>query len=293
MSPNPLDMMTFLEVAEAQSFTAAAEKLGRTTSAVSQAVNRLEKDLNCRLFYRTTRSLSLTDAGVHAISYCRQMQDVYQSAKTKLQNIESEPSGLFSITAPHILSRSLIVPTLTRYCDIYPDLSIKLVTDDNPIDIVEKQIDLSIRIGEPSSASARMTKVGVLTKGLYASRDYVTGKGGIPISFSQLENWDHIASGWQGSPIIYTGPGKDRIKITPRYTCNTVYDVLSFTVSGAGVGLLPDVAAREHLHQGALHKLCDLFPVPVYAVHQYERRAPLKVKNFVSMLKAEFKTRLD
>ncbi len=285
MIPNPVDMMMFLEVAEARSFTAAAAKLGKTTSAVSQAVARLEEQLNCRLLYRTTRALSLTDAGALALSHCREIKRTYEAATSELRTNEANPTGTLSITAPHALCGSIVIPALKELCDGHHELSVRVIAEDAPIDLVERQIDLSVRVGTPGGATARMSKIGALNEGLYASSKYVAERGGMPREFEDLETWNHIANEWQGSPIKLTGPSRLEIRVSPRFRCNTVHDVLNFAEAGMGVALLPDIVAAAAVSRGGLICLYPISATPIFAVHQFEGRAPAKVTQAIKVLK--------
>lgn len=285
MIPNPVDMMMFLEVAETRSFTGAAARLGKTTSAVSQAVARLERDLDCRLLYRTTRAISLTDAGALALSHCREIKRTYEAATSELRTKEANPSGTLSITAPHALCGSVVVPALKNLCDDHRDLCVRVIADDAPIDLIERQIDLSVRVGTPDGATARISKIGALNEGLYASPAYIAERGGIPQAFEDLENWDHIANEWQGSPVRLTGPSRLEFRVSPRFRCNTVHDVLNFAEAGLGVALMPDIVAAAAVSRGGLICLFSLSATPIFAVHQFEGRAPAKVTQAIKALK--------
>jgi DNA-binding transcriptional LysR family regulator len=289
MKPNPVDMFVFLAVAEARSFTAAAANLGKTTSAVSQAVSRLEQDLDCRLFTRTTRAIALTEAGALAVSQCGEIHRAYQTAKTDLQSLETSPTGVLSVTAPHALSGSIVAPALTRFCRDNPELSVRLVADDAPINLVDRQIDLSLRVGNPTGQSARIAKIGSLTEALYAHPDYVTGKGGVPSALANLSTWDHIANEWQGSPVTYAGRGGPALRVVPRFRCNTASDVLTFCEAGAGVALLPVSTANQAVERGTLSPLFTIAKTPIFAMHQYDTRPPAKVSKFIAMLRADLR----
>lgn len=290
MKPNPVDMFVFLEVAEARSFTAAAAKIGKTTSAVSQAVARLEQDLDCRLFYRTTRSITLTQAGSLALAQCREIDRAFRAAKTGLQALETDPTGVLSVTAPHALSGSIVVPALTRFCRAYPELSVRLVADDAPIDLVDRQIDLSVRVGDPTRLSARIAKIGTLSEALFAHPDYIAARGGVPAALADLSTWDHIANEWQGAPVTYAGQDGPALRVVPRFRCNAASDVLTFCEAGAGVALIPVSTAEASVRRGMLQPLFTISKTPIFAMHQYEDRPPAKVTKFVAMLRADLRT---
>ena len=289
MRPNPIDMLVFLEVAEARSFTAAANRLGKTTSAVSQAVSRLEHELGNRLFYRTTRSLSLTDAGMRALSHCRDLKRIYQDATADLKNANTAATGTLSVTAPHALSTSIVGPALQGFLSDNPGMKCRLVADDMPIDMIEHRIDLAIRVGEPRQQAARMSKIGTLKESLYCGTGLVTELGGLPSRFQDLNEWDHIANDWQGAPVTYIGPDGGVVKVTPRIRCNSVLDAHNFAVAGAGIALLPELLTG---HDEGRNNLVRLYPIsesPIYAVHMFEGQPPPMVRQFIAYLKTRLR----
>ena len=278
-------MLMFLEVAEAQSFSAAAARLGKTTSALSQAVKRLERDIDDTLFYRTTRSVTLTEAGSLLLFHCRELRRVRQTALDELQRVHDHPRGTLTVTAPHALCAPVIVPALSKYRSQFPEVKIRLISDDSPLDLTVRQVDVAVRIGTPSITTARIVKIGNLTESLYASRSYVESQGGIPVKLEDLGSWQHIANEWQGSPVIYELNATTSIKVTPDYRCNTILDVLQFTQQGAGIALLPDVTADVLGERNTLQKIHPLNKSPIYAVNQFDGRTPLKVSKFIQALK--------
>ena len=150
-------MQVFLAVVEARTFTAAAERLGRTKSAVSQAVSRLENDTGERLLYRSTRSLSLTEAGTQFYAHCRDIRDTYDKA---LLAIKAKPSGTLSVTAPHAICKSVVDPAIAKFIELYPDIGVRLLADDSPVDLIESQVDIAIRVGDLAQKSTKVSKFG-------------------------------------------------------------------------------------------------------------------------------------
>lgn len=284
MKPNLEDMRVFLEVVEARSFTAAAERLGRTKSAVSQAVTRLEDDLGTRLLYRSTRSLSLTDAGTRFLAHCRDIRNAYDTALADIKT-EADPSGILSLTAPNALCGPVIVPLIGRFVKLYPDISVRLQADDSPMDLIESQIDLAVRVGEPDIQSARVSKLGVLHESLYASPDCIAAHGGPPAELAGMADWDHIANEWQGVPVKYRTADGAAIRVTPRIRCNSLHDILRLAEMGAGIARLPDTAAAESVARGSLVRLFGVGSAPVHSMHLFERKPPARVRIFVQMMR--------
>jgi len=290
MKPNLEDMQVFREVVEGRSFTVAADRLGRTKSAVSQAVTRLEDDLGVRLLYRSTRSLSLTEAGTQFFAHCCDIRSAYDAALLEIKTTSANPSGTLSVTAPHALCAPVVVPSISQITKVYPRISVRLRADDAPTDLIESQIDLAIRVGEPDVQSAKVSKLGMLREGLYASPAYVAEHGGVPSDLTVLGDWDHIANEWQGVPVRYDLAGGATIRVKPKIRCNVMLDILHLAESGAGLARLPDIAAADSIAKGALVRLMEVGSVPIHSMHHFPKRPPAKIRVFAQLIREKLRS---
>lgn len=282
-------MMVFLEVVDGRSFTVAADRLGRTKSAVSQSVTRLEADLDCRLLYRSTRSLSLTQAGTRFYTHCQSVKSVYDHALDDLQSSMGEPSGLLTVTAPHALCAAVVGPALARFMDMHPRMRARLIAEDAQIDLIGAQVDLAVRVGQPKEQTAHIARLGTLDESLYASPDYIAGQGATPETLVMLADWDHIANDWQGDPVTYRAGDGSYLRVSPRARCSALPDILQLAERGLGVALLPDIAARDSVAKNGLTRLFAVNSTPVYSMHHLGKRPPRKVQSFVKLLRAELR----
>mgnify|MGYP001825377918 CR=1 FL=1 len=285
MTPNLNDMLVFLAVVDERSFSAAAEQLNRTRSAVSQAVSRLESDVGARLLYRSTRSLALTEAGARLASRCRDIKRNYDDAIGDLQDVSEISSGLITVTAPHALCGSILIPTVAQFIATHANLSVRIIAEDARLDLIDAQVDLALRSGQPSGQTARITKIGGVGESLYASKSYVDECGGIPSDLEKLRDWDHIANEWQGTPISYELNLGTNLTIKPRIRCNAFPHVMTAVYASLGVARLPDPAAKDGVRAGQLLRIAELGVSPIYAVHQFDKRPPKWVKSFVQALR--------
>ena len=285
MTPNLNDMMVFLAVVETKSFSAAARELGRTRSAISQSVSRLETDIGTRLLYRNTRSLNLTEAGTHFAAHCREIKRSHDSAINEIHENSANPSGLLTITAPHALSVAVLVPVIKSFLADNPTMTARLFADDAHVDLIESSIDLAVRAGETSTQGARVSRVGCIGVSLYASQAYVDSRGGMPIDLHDLEDWDHITNDWQGSPVCYTFDCGTEISVTPRFRCNAYPSIAEATVQSLGVARLGDLAVKSSNGTDDLVAIAPLAEIPIYTVHQFESRPPKKVRLFIDALR--------
>lgn len=286
MTPNLPDMLVFLDVVEARSFTAAAARLGRTKSAVSQAVGRLEQDVGARLLHRSTRSLSLTEAGTRLLARCREIRQTYEEAVADFATDRDDPTGLLTVTAPHPLCAPVLVPTVDRFLRDHGSMRVRLIAEDTPMNLIEAGVDLAVRVGEPRQQSARIARLGTMGESLYASRGYVAARGGPPDDLRDLAAWDHIANEWQGSPITYGLVAGPLLRVEPRLRSNAFPALLDLTAAGLGVARLPDAAARDRVRAGTLVALAAIGRSPIYALHHFDRHPPPKVRRFVALLRA-------
>ena len=285
MRPSLDDMIVFRSVVDARSFTLAAERLGRAKSAVSQIVSRLEADLNCRLLYRTTRALSLTEAGARFFAHCSDLQRAYDRAVADLSVGVTELSGTLAVTTPHALSAVLVAPAMELFLSRHPKMRIRMIAADEPVDLIEARIDLALRVGLRAGQTARIVTLGTLGECLYASPQYVERAGGMPPDLNALASWDHIANEWQGDPVTYRLGDADVIRVSPRIRCNTAPDILRLTEQGLGVALLPDLVARQAVAAGRLVRLHRIDATAVNAVHNFASIAPRKVTDFIGALR--------
>ena len=284
------DMQVFVEVVRSRSFTGAADRLNRTRSAISQTITRLEDQLGTRLLHRSTRTLSLTDVGGRFFVHCNEIENTYNSALSEIHTYRSQPAGILSVTAPNELSRIVVVPVIKSFVEHYPDIRVRLLADDSRIDLIQSQIDLALRVGAPSAQTAKVSKLGVLVDGLYASPDYIAARSGRPSDLSGLAEWDHIVSDWEGIPTCYSTEDGSTIKVIPRIRCNTFHDLKLLVESGAGVGRIADIAAAESVEIGSMIKLFDVGVSPIYSMHYFAKRSPAKISKFLQLIRSKIKS---
>lgn len=284
VKPNPQDMITFLEVVESNSFTQAADVMGLTKSAISHAIKRLENDVGQKLLLRSTRALSITDAGTRILPHCRQLRETYALTLSDLQSMGQNVAETLTVTVPDALSQNTIVPVLANLRKRRPLLSLRLIADDQPMKLIDQKIDIAIRVGKPGPQTAVARRIGTLREDLYASKGYVSELGGTPNQISDLQDWNHIANEWQGVPVRYGFAENTALEVTPDIRCNSLLDIIAFVRLGLGVALLPRSAVGWLDPAGELVSLFEISSTPIYAVHQYQSNAPQKIRDFLTEL---------
>lgn len=154
------ELAAFIAVAEAGSFTRAAAKLGLSQSAVSYSVRMLEQKLGVRLISRTTRSLSLTDAGQRMLRNLRPSFENIENEITAITALRDKPTGMIRITTFRYAATSVLWPVVTKFLSEYPDIEMEIVIDEGLTDIVADRFDAGIRVGEQVQKDMVAVRIG-------------------------------------------------------------------------------------------------------------------------------------
>jgi DNA-binding transcriptional LysR family regulator len=288
-------MAVFVAVVDHGSFTAAAQALGMTKSMVSQHVRRLETSLGVTLMQRTTRSMSLTEAGELYHATASHLLREAEHIHAKLQNLKRAPSGVLRITAPLDFAATALIPLATEFMRRYPRVEVDLVTSDEVLDMIEQRLDLAIRIGWLSDSSQHAIKLGVFDEIACSSPAYLA-RVRVPEVPADLSDMAWVALTALPNPHRWTfldGRGDEHtVQTRGRIAANHGAAVRAFLLAGAGVGVLPDYRAKEDLQAGRLVRVLPNYTLRqggIFAVVPSRRHAPAKVSEFLRFLKAELR----
>jgi DNA-binding transcriptional LysR family regulator len=172
-----LSMRLFLSVVQAGSFSEAGRQLGLEPSSISRQITTLEEGLGTALFTRTTRQLSLTEAGA---LFQRRVQAIVadvEETRTMVRDLDGTPRGTLRVTAPISLGRLHLAPAVVSFLSKYPDVDVELAFSDRIIDIVADRIDVAIRIGALPDSSLRARRLSKMQRHVYASPKYIQTSG--------------------------------------------------------------------------------------------------------------------
>ncbi len=282
------DTRVFLAVVEEGSFSAAAKLLGVPKSSVSRRVANLEESLATKLLQRTTRTLSLTDAGKGYFERCRRAFEQLHDAEQTLEHLASEPRGVLKVTAPSSFGYAALHQLVEDYQARYPGVSLVVELSNRRVDLVAEGFDVALRAGplDDSTLVARR----VMTDGfeLVASPSYLERRGA-PRTLADLAQHDCLAFHGQEPYVTWTltGPnGTESVRVAAHLVSNDLAFLEAAARRGAGVALLPGLTTRTSLRQGQLVRL-----LPGYTTQQghisvvYPSAAYLspKTKAFVEM----------
>jgi DNA-binding transcriptional LysR family regulator len=288
------DLDTFLLVAEHLSFRAAAERLELSAPAVSHAIRQLETRLGVRLLNRTTRSVSLTHAGVRLVDRLRPAFDQISGALEELNEERSRPVGRLRIWASPAAAMVVVLPIWQRYLSTYPDVQLEIWADLGRVDIVASGFDAAI--GSKDWVSSDMIGVrvtGPIKVALVGTPTYFAGRRP-PRTPDDLASHDCIQYrvGEKG-PLAkwhFQRNGKSRAVATPgRLTVNNTELALRAALDGLGIAYLPEELAAPFLRTGQLMRVLESWPAAVeglYLFYHGHRQVPTALRAFIDMVRA-------
>ena len=286
-------MAIFARVVEDKSFSAAARRLNLSTSLVSKQVAQLEKSIGARLLNRTTRALSLTDAGAVFYEHCSRIVEELEEAKLAVGRLQSEPRGLLRISVPVAFGRLHIAAALPDFLATYPELKVDIVTTDRFVDLAEEGYDVVVRIVDQPAPNLVARKLAPVNRKMVATPEYFE-RYGVPQTPEDLAKHNCLTYTYFNpqDPWRLRGPEGDiSVPATGNMRVNDD-DVLSEAVlQGLGLALLPTFIIGRQLQAGRLRSvLSQYIPVErhIYAVYLANRHVPAKVRAFIDYLLERF-----
>ena len=272
----------FVAVAETGSFTQAGKRLGISTAQVSRQVSALEARLSTRLFYRTTRKVSVTETGQLYYQHCRQVLDSLEEAERTITNFQLVPRGRLKITAPVTYGEKTIAPLVNDFVLRYPELDVELLLTNTTLDLVADGFDLAVRMGRLTDSSLMARRLGSRTQYVCASPAYLASRG-TPHSLSELERHNCLQGNhphWR-----FQEDGKPRsVRIRGNIVSSSGWALLDAALKGIGIVQLPDYYVQPHLDSGALIPLLKPYQEAnegIWAVYPHNRQLLPKVRLLV------------
>jgi DNA-binding transcriptional LysR family regulator len=266
-------MRLFVRVADTGSFSRAAADMDMGQPTVSRRIQDLEAQLGADLFLRTTRALSLTEAGEKFYSRARAILDDFDEAEAEVRGLDQDTYGQLRITVPHSLSRVVIAPALAAFMRQYPDLSIDVMSDDTYTDIVQEGIDLAFRLGELADSSLMAKRIAVSPRRLWASPIYaaqirhLTQPGELdPMDALHLRQ----RSGSGDWPLTNPETGDtDTVRVNGRLRASSGDVLVQAAQDALGYILSPDWLVCEKVRSGDLVRIFpdwEANPLPLHVV---------------------------
>ena len=283
----------FVSVADAGSFTAAAERLGLTKSAVSQSVAALERELGVQLLQRSTRRLAITPAGEAFLGDCRALLAHAGQVVERARDRQGELSGLLRITSS-IETASFVAPVIAEYAARHPLMRVDYVATDELVDPVRESIDVSLRVTGARNSSLRATGLAEMSVWCVASPTYLQARG-VPRRVEELAEHDWIA--FSRIPTPWTlrcrvGRREVTVRLHGRLTASMSSAGRALALAGAGIFGAPDFMLRADVQAGRLERLLPDVRMPqvsLYAAWPGRMEPPAKTRAFIELAKARLR----
>ncbi|GLQ05093.1 LysR family transcriptional regulator [Sneathiella chinensis] len=278
-------VVEFVAVAELQSFTAAAKRLGISTAQVSRQVSALEARLSTRLFHRTTRRVTATEAGQLYYQHCRQVLDSLEEAERLITDLQQTPKGTIKLTAPITYGERTLAPLLNNFLLHYPDVTLDLHLSNRVVDIVAEGFDLAIRLGTLEQSRLMAKRLSTRIQYVCASPAYLS-RCGTPHSLTELDHHNCLRGNqdyWR-----FQENGKARtVRITGTLRSSSGRALVDAALKGIGIIQLPDYYVQSALDAGRLIALLDHYqPVNegIWALYPHNRHLSPKIRHLLDYL---------
>jgi DNA-binding transcriptional LysR family regulator len=282
-------MQAFVAVADLRGFAPAARKLGQSPSNVTRLIAALEDRLGARLLQRTTRSVTLTDAGSRYLERARRILSDVEEAEAAAESERTRPSGRLVVSAPVGFGRLHVSPVMSAYLMRYGEVAGELRLSDRMINLVEDGVDLAVRIGHLPDSTLVARHVGEMRRIVVASPGYLKARGE-PKRPSAIGSHETIQFGaataateWQ-----FVEDGREiGIPCTPRFATNSADAAIQYAERGGGLTRVLAYQAAGAIKRGRLRIVLAKFeqpPLPIHLVYPTSRLLSAKVRTFIDLV---------
>jgi len=293
------DLILFVMVVEAGTFSKVAQQLGVSNSVVSKRIARLEQDLNTPLLYRTTRKLSLTDAGTTFYGKARLAKLAVQEAQDAITGYSEDIRGTIKLTMPVVSSRLVLSEALAQFCHDHPNVNVELTVNDHFVDIIAQGYDLAIRTAQLEDSSLIARRLIDSDWVVCASPEYLQNNG-TPQTPQQLTDHSCLIYTYEGAgneQWVFKDDGREYVvQLSGRFRSNNLNSLSQAALSHFGIAYLPKALVYEDLVAGRLvsilvgHAAKDL---GIYAVYPKTRQPDQKLKLLVEYFRQAFQDKKE
>lgn len=280
----------------AHSFSGCAKELGITTSAVSQQIRSLETDLGVVLLHRSTRKISLTEAGSAFYNSCKDMLAAAEQGKAKLNQLRDELTGQIRIATTPELGVNHLLPALADWLSQHEELFVHFEADNRYVDLIESRIDIALRMSPKMNDSSVVTQpLAKVAQILVTSPAYLERMGKISEP-SDLETHQLISINLMNDPLklqftnAVTGK-KSRVKLQSRMHTNNVFIMKSLALEGHGLMRIMSLEVEKELAEGTLVEVLPEWRLPefqLYAAMLRREQQPAKIEKCLEVLQNYF-----
>lgn len=278
-------MAVLLQAVEAGSLTGAGRRLGMPLATVSRKVAELEAHLKTQLLVRSNRRLALTGAGEAYVAAARRILDEVAEAERAAVGEFRAPKGELILTAPVAFGRLHVLPVVTAFLKVYPEIDVRLMLADRWISLVEDHVDLAVRLGALPDSSLVATRIGAIRRVVVGSPAYLAERG-VPHAPAELAQHDCVSSTVLVGANAWTfagGKAETSVPVHARLVVDTAEAAVDAAVAGAGLTRVLLYQAETALRAGALRIVLEEFeasPSPLHLLHA-GGLLPLKLRAFI------------
>ncbi|KER67948.1 LysR family transcriptional regulator [Burkholderia cepacia] len=287
-------LRVFVEVAEAGGFSSAGRRLELAPSSVVRSVDALEESLGTVLLNRTTRQVTLSDAGAVYYVRAKKLLEDLADADSLVADRGDEPSGPLRVSVPVVYGSRRIGPHIAGFLARYPKLDFDMRLSDDIVDLVAERIDVAIRLGEAApTADVVARQLGSFRRYVVASHDYLETHG-TPVEPTDLANHHCLRFSYRGDQQFWTFVGGEtttKVVVTGRMKSNNSEVLRDAVLDGAGIALLPDWLVEPDIQSGKLLKLFERYDVTpnearsvVSALYLPSQRGSKRVNAFIDLI---------
>ena len=282
-------MQAFVTVADLQGFAPAARKLRLSPSGVTRLIAALEDRLGARLLQRTTRSVTLTGAGVRYLERARRILADVEEAESAAEGERTRPSGKLVVSAPVGFGRLHVSPVMSSYLMRHADVSGELRLEDRMISLVEDGVDLAVRIGELADSSLVARHVGEMRRIVVASPGYLSARGE-PKTLADIAAHDTIQFGATAGVADwrFVDDGNEvRVAIAPRLSTNSADAAVQHAEQDGGLTRVLAYQAADAIRHGRVKIVLAKFELPaspIHIVYPTSRLLSAKVRTFIDLV---------
>ena len=285
-------MGLFVRIVETGSFSAAARDFGTTQPSVSRQLHALERRLGARLLNRTTRHLTLTDAGRIFYDDCRQIVASVEAAEGNVGALQATLRGPLKINTSVALGQEFVAPLIQKFLRLHTNLTVDLTLNERFVDLVEEGIDVAVRFGELRDVNVVARRLGQTRRVIVATPGYLR-KHGIPKMPSDLAAHNCILFTYPPTAdwTLIGSKGEIKVRVTGSLRANNGHVIRGAILNGLGVGWIPEALIHDKLATGAVREVLTEYRmqcVDVHALYASARHLPVKVRAFVDFLQKEF-----
>lgn len=287
-------MQMFVRIVETGSLSAVARELGTTQPTVSKQLTALEQHLKTRLLHRTTRKLSLTEAGRLYYDTCKRVVDELREAEGTLSQWQNSLSGRIHVNTSIAFGEAFITPLMLEFQRRHPALSVHLSLDDRFIDLVAEGVDVAVRLGRLSDPNLVARRLGSSRRILVATPAYLE-RHGFPERPEDLVHHNCLLYTYlsTGNEWVFAGEeGEIRVRVSGNFESNNGHTLREAVNASLGIAMAPDWLAYDGLRSGKVVAILQRFeppPFDISAVYPSNRMLTAKVRALNEFLQDEFR----